>query len=196
MIEKAGKAVTQADAEDGVRRAEAALNGIAGNTVTMMRFVEGTFGPSDHGASVRAVLNMAHALRDAGTSQLEPLLLAQALALNAVFGEMSRRAANCMQQGPDQAERFLRLGLKAQAQSRATLEAIAAIRNPAVFARQANIVHNGPQQVVNRVKGKSKTKGLCVASKTERGARARKAIQSEPIELLEVKSDEAIRLDR
>lgn len=39
--------------------------------------------------------------------------------------------------------------LRAQAQSRATLETLAAIKNPpAVFAGQANIAH-GPQQVNN-----------------------------------------------
>jgi hypothetical protein len=49
----------------------------------------------------------------------------------------------------DVAERMMRPGLKAQGQSRATLETLAAIKNPPmVFARQANIVH-GPQQVSN-----------------------------------------------
>ena len=47
------------------------------------------------------------------------------------------------------AERLLRLGLKAQSQSRATLETLATIKNPpTVFARQANVAH-GPQQVNN-----------------------------------------------
>ena len=44
---------------------------------------------------------------------------------------------------------YLRLALKAQAQSRATAEALAAIKQgPVVIARQANIAH-GPQQVNN-----------------------------------------------
>jgi hypothetical protein len=43
----------------------------------------------------------------------------------------------------------MRYGLRAQAQCRATLETLAAIKNPpTVFARQANIA-NGPQQVNN-----------------------------------------------
>jgi len=47
-------------------------------------------------------------------------------------------------------ETYLRLALKAQAQSRATLETLAAIKNPpVVFARQANINHGGQQQVNN-----------------------------------------------
>lgn len=47
----------------------------------------------------------------------------------------------------DQIDRFTRLALKAQGQCRATVETLAAIKNPpVVFARQANIAH-GPQQV-------------------------------------------------
>jgi hypothetical protein len=43
----------------------------------------------------------------------------------------------------------LRMGLRAQSQCRATLETLAAIKNPSsAFVRQANIAH-GPQQVNN-----------------------------------------------
>ena len=42
----------------------------------------------------------------------------------------------------------MRLSLKAQGQCRATLETLAVIKNPPVFAHQANIAH-GPQQVNN-----------------------------------------------
>ena len=46
-------------------------------------------------------------------------------------------------------ETFARMGFKAQAQSRANLEALAEIKNPRpVFAKQTNIA-NGPQQVNN-----------------------------------------------
>jgi hypothetical protein len=43
-------------------------------------------------------------------------------------------------------EAYLRLGLKAQSQSRATLETLSRIKNPqpVAFVRQANIAH-GPQ---------------------------------------------------
>ena len=52
----------------------------------------------------------------------------------------------------DVVDRCLRLALKAQGQCRATLETLAALKNPpaAVFAQQANIAH-GPQQVNNGV---------------------------------------------
>jgi hypothetical protein len=44
----------------------------------------------------------------------------------------------------------MRLALRAQGQCRATLETLAAIKNPpVVFARQANINNGGQQQVNN-----------------------------------------------
>ena len=48
------------------------------------------------------------------------------------------------------AETYLRLALRAQGQCRATIETLAAIKNPQplAFVRQANISH-GPQQINN-----------------------------------------------
>jgi hypothetical protein len=45
-------------------------------------------------------------------------------------------------------ETYLRLGLKAQSQARATAEALALLKNPAPYIRQANIAA-GHQQVNN-----------------------------------------------
>ncbi len=79
----------------------------------------------------------------------EALLLGQAVALNAIFADLAVRAERNLGSHLDAAERYLRLALRAQAQSRATLETLAAIKNPpTVFAGQANIAH-GPQQVNN-----------------------------------------------
>ena len=82
-------------------------------------------------------------------SAAERMLTAQAVTLNAMFGELARRAAVNMGTHLSTTETYLRLALKAQSQSRATVETLAAIKNPpVVFARQANIAH-GPQQVNN-----------------------------------------------
>jgi hypothetical protein len=86
----------------------------------------------------------SHHLGDA-----EALLMAQAVALNAVFTQLAHRAQINLGQYLDASDRYLRLALKAQGQCRATLETLAVIKNPpTVFARQANIAH-GPQQVNN-----------------------------------------------
>lgn len=82
------------------------------------------------------------------TKNAEAMLYGQASTLHAVFTALLRRAAR-----EDRLPQFqvaMSMALKAQAQSRATLEALAAIKNPSqvAFVKQANIA-NGPQQVNN-----------------------------------------------
>jgi hypothetical protein len=76
------------------------------------------------------------------------MLTTHAHTLDAIFNDLARRA-KCAEY-LSQFEAYLRLGLNAQAQCRATLETLAAIKNPTPVAivRQANIA-NGPQQVNN-----------------------------------------------
>jgi hypothetical protein len=88
-------------------------------------------------------------LRSGDKSKTETILFAQALTLNAIFLEMSRRAALNMGQHLDATEAYMRMALKAQNQVRLTLETINNMRNPPmVIAKQANI-SAGPQQVNN-----------------------------------------------
>lgn len=80
-------------------------------------------------------------------SRVEASLMNQAAALEALFARLTERAmgANHL----PMFESFMRMALRAQAQGRATLETLAAIKNPpVVYARQANIAA-GPQQVNN-----------------------------------------------
>jgi hypothetical protein len=79
----------------------------------------------------------------------ERMLTAQAVTLNAIFGDLARRAAMLVECNLHATEIYLRLALKAQSQSRSTIETLAEIKNPPVgFARQANFA-SGPQQVNN-----------------------------------------------
>ena len=81
----------------------------------------------------------------------EAMLSAQAVALNAIFGEFARRAAVNMGEHIGAMETYARLAMKAQSQCRSTIETLAEMKNPpVVFARQANI-SNGPQQVNNGI---------------------------------------------
>lgn len=79
----------------------------------------------------------------------EAMLVGQAHALQSIFMGLARRAVN--QEYLKQYEMYLRLALKAQNQSRMTLETLVKIKNPpVVFAKQANINQgNGNQQVNN-----------------------------------------------
>jgi len=80
-------------------------------------------------------------------SHAEAMLINQAQAMQMLSTRLIERGLN--QDGLPQFEAFMRLGLRAQAQSRQSLETLAMLKQgPTVFARQANVAH-GPQQVVN-----------------------------------------------
>jgi hypothetical protein len=83
-------------------------------------------------------------------SRPERMLITQAVTLEALFTRLTERAV--AQSGLPQFEAFMRLGLKAQAQSRLALEALATLKHgPAILARNAQVnVAHGPQQVNNR----------------------------------------------
>lgn len=106
-------------------------------------------------------------------ARAEGMLMSQAHTLEAIFHELARRAALNMGEYIGAAETYLRLGLKAQSQCRATLETLAALKNPApvTFVKQANVAH-GPQQVNNGTASPSES------------SRARE-IQNQPNKLME-----------
>jgi hypothetical protein len=76
-----------------------------------------------------------------------PTRYSQAHALQAVFVDALRQVKE--HGWFSNSEAYMRMALKAQSNCRATIETLAAIKNPSVvFARQANIAQ-GPQQVNN-----------------------------------------------
>ncbi len=126
-----------------------ALDGVAANALTARTFASGSFGTLDLTECVNVLRTRAGSTHAGDLKHAETVLTAQAATLDAIFNELARRAALNMGEYLDATERYLRLALKAQGQCRATLETLAAIKNPPmVFAKQANIAH-GPQQVNN-----------------------------------------------
>lgn len=99
---------------------------------------------------VKSTRQTVEANAKGGTEQAEALLTSQAIALNSVFLEMSRRAAINMGSHLGAMETYMRLALKAQSQCRITLESLAEIKNrrAVTFVKQANIA-SGHQQVNN-----------------------------------------------
>ena len=81
---------------------------------------------------------------------VEAMLMGQAMTLETIFTSLARRATS--QEYLKQFQTYLGMALKAQAQCRATLEALAEIKNPrpVAFVKQANI-SGGHQQVNNGV---------------------------------------------
>ena len=100
----------------------------------------------------------AEKLRSNDLSQAEEMLMHQAIGLNALHVRLTEMAFQAMA-SPHLFDVFLRYSLRAQAQGRATLEALAEIKNPPVlFARQANI-SNGPQQINNGEPSRARENG-------------------------------------
>ena len=80
-------------------------------------------------------------------TQVEAMLIGQATALQTLFARLTERAFSA--EYMPNFETFLKLALRAQSQSRSTLEALAAIKSPPVLiAKQANLT-TGPQQINN-----------------------------------------------
>jgi hypothetical protein len=73
--------------------ADAAVNGLAGNAMTLATFMRGTFGDLSLTDCALALKETAGAVDRDDLSAAETVLTGQALALNAVFVEMARRAA-------------------------------------------------------------------------------------------------------
>ena len=101
--------------------------------------------------------------------RVEAMLYGQAMTLQTIFTNLARRAVSNEYLSQFQAN--LTLALKAQAQCRATLAALAEIKNPrpVSFVQQANIA-NGPQQVNNGAGTQASTQGThppAHAEKTE-----------------------------
>ena len=91
--------------------------------------------------------HQAEAFSSGEMQHAEAMLSAQATALQTLFARLTERAMGQTQM--QHIEGFMRLALRAQSQSRATLETLATIRNPPiVYARQANVT-TGPQQINN-----------------------------------------------
>jgi len=85
---------------------------------------------------------------DGDLDRAEAMLTTQAHALDSIFGNLARRAINSEYMSV--LETYLKLGLRAQSQCRATLETLAAIKNPVgrAYVGQANFAHN--QQINNK----------------------------------------------
>jgi len=131
--------------------ADLVTKGIATNGITATTYTGGQLGAVPISEMVQSLQEAGEVVNRGDLSNAERILNAQALTLNAIFAELARRAAVNMGEHLGAMETYMRLALKAQSQSRATFETLAAIKNPPiVYARQMNVA-NGPQQVNNSV---------------------------------------------
>ena len=110
-------------------------------------------------------------------SRVEKMLTHQALTLDAIFNNMALRSHG--QTAFKGIEVLMRLALKAQAQARSTAEALALLKNPQPYIRQANMT-TGPQQVNNTYAG---TQTVGTQAGTHPHAKESKALQNELLEV-------------
>lgn len=105
-------------------------------------------GEADLGETVLDLREQVKEVQAGDMSRVEAMLYGQAMTLQTIFTSLARKAV--AQEYLKQFQVNLALALKAQAQCRATLAALAEIKNPrpVSFVQQANIA-NGPQQVNN-----------------------------------------------
>jgi hypothetical protein len=87
---------------------------------------------------IHAMENLLSEQKNAGQDKLENILLAQATALQALFVRLTERAMNDTR--INYAQTWLKLALRAQAQSKSCLETLLHMRRaPAIYAAQANL---------------------------------------------------------
>lgn len=148
-----GKAPATTD--DFKNRADVATHAETMAAVAAHRFA-GVVGEQDPQALVAEMTGRIKAVTGGDMREPERMLMGQAIALQAIFANLANRAALNVGEYLDASERYMRLALKAQSQCRATLETLAAIKNPPlVIAKQANVT-TGPQQINNGVVGQSR----------------------------------------
>jgi len=100
---------------------------------------------------------------DGNIDSIEQMLLLQACTTNVIANNLFRKAhyADVLVKF----DSYMKYGLRAQSQSRATLETLANIKNPKAYLTQTNIAHN--QQVNNEFLAKNRNRPNEVLERTD-----------------------------
>ena len=127
--------------------ADMATGGILNSAGLVTEFSKGYLGDVSLTDCAEALKAKAKAVHGGDLKNIETLLTTQALALDSIFSSMAMRAKLNMGEYMNAAEKYMRLALKAQGQCRATLETLAAIKNPQPYIQnnkaQYQQVNNG-----------------------------------------------------
>lgn len=155
---------TQVEHEDPVLGLEAlmaqtALRPTVQNATTIRKYCDWLPIDIELMELVKSLTIQTEAVIDGDMSRGEAMLTAQAHSLDAIANNLMRRAMSV--EHLSQFETYLKLGLRAQTQCRATWESISTIKYPKIagYVRQANIA-NGPQQVNNEIPSRAREKQI------------------------------------
>lgn len=136
------------DKSDARNRADIALSASANGMAATRLFARGSFGELGTTELFEAHIDRCKAAKAGDLGNQKAMLAAQADALNSIFTEMARRAAANMGEYIGATETYLRLGLKAQAQCRATIEALDSLTSGRVQTVKHVHVNEGGQAIV------------------------------------------------
>lgn len=142
MAHKEGESSEQA-------MARVVINPTAQAGVTLQEINKGRFTDTELMSLIENLQLNTESVKNGNIGLSEEMLMSQAHTLDNLFHALTRRAINNMGHYVNTVEIYMRLALKAQSQCRTTLEALSKIKNPPIYAKQANIAHN--QQVNNGV---------------------------------------------
>ena len=135
----------------------AALTTRSALTATTYKAFAGAGDELEVGDLMRELRKAGEEVSSGDMSRTEKMLAHQALTLDAIFNNMALRSSK--QDTFKGIEVLMRLALKAQAQARSTAEALALLKNPQPYIRQANMT-TGPQQVNNAYAGTPSHSGI------------------------------------
>ena len=129
-----------------------------------IRQYSSSFGELDLGCLVDELRGQIEDAIDGDLNRAEAMLVSQAHCLDAIFNHLARLAV-CSEY-LSSVDTYLKLGLRAQSQCRATLETLANIKNPRMSLNQTNIAQN--QQVNIGSENKTRQNELLEKSDGER----------------------------
>lgn len=133
---------------DEQRLADIALQPAAHALSIAEPFNRGSFGQRGVTETFATLVDQMKGAKEGDLSHYRSMLAAQAISLSSIFTELSRRAACNMGEYLGATETYLRLALKAQAQSRATIEALDRLASGHVQTVKHVHVNEGGQAVI------------------------------------------------
>lgn len=168
--------------EDGKALAKVGLDPTANAMATARVFAKGSFGELSVTGLYEALGEHVAAAKGGDLSNQRAMLAAQSFALNSIFTELARRAALNMGEYINAAESYMRLALKAQAQSRATIETL-------------DRLANGREQTVKHVHLDNRGGQAVIADTVQTGGRGFGKIDGQPhaLESMGVASGQPLR---
>jgi hypothetical protein len=129
--------------------AEVALDPAAHALSIAEPFNRGSFGKRGVTETYEVLTDQLKGAKRGELSHYRSMLAGQAISLDSIFTELSRRAALNMGEYIQATETYMRLALKAQAQSRATIEALERLANGREqTVRHVHVDNRGGQAVI------------------------------------------------